>query len=269
MGSAANRDYSEVGPAKIMAQDRRALRYVMSAGRTGTVFLEQFLNHNILDITAAHEPHPSRYHMMLGNMRNDWGIGGGVLKTFFNVSRQKRQREASGIYVELNPFLCAIADLVPFPGRTLRVIHMVRDPVTWASSILSFKASASFRSAIDYIPFAKPYPSPRPDGWRHLPEYQRALWRWRWCNERIAGIRDACEAYAIVRYEDLFGEDSTAAKAAIDTICSTLDLPMPVRVDLEMKRKRLNPGPDSSINVDLKATARICGSLAAAYGYEY
>lgn len=252
-----------------MAHDRRTLRYVLSAGRTGTVFLERFLNHHIPGITAVHEPQPSRYQMMLGNIRNDWAIGGGVLKTFFDSSRAKRERKVSGVYVELNPFLCAIADLIPFPGRRLRVIHMVRDPATWALSISSFKASASFRAAIDYIPFAKPYPSPRPEGWRHLSEYQRALWRWRWCNERIAGIRDVCESYAVVRYEDLFGEDTFVAKAAIETICKNLDLPVPEQVDWETMRKRVNPGPDSTIVVDSRAAARICGSLAAVYGYEY
>ena len=142
--------------------DQQPWRYIISAGRTGTVFLESFFNLHCPGVTAVHEPAPSRQHLMLANLRNEWGIGGSLLSWHFQKSRLARLEARSGAYVEINPHLCPFTDLLPDPLRPLRVVHMVREPSSWTASMLGFKASTSFRDVIDYIPFATPYPVPRP-----------------------------------------------------------------------------------------------------------
>ncbi len=245
------------------------LRYVLSAGRTGTVFLENFLNTHLSDVTAVHEPRETRTQMMLANLRNDWGVGYDFLEKLFRTSRQKREAAVHGTYVELNPFLCAMTDLLPVPGRNLHVVHMVRDPASWAQSLVSFKASDKFRPLIDFVPFAKPYPSPRPDGWGKQSEYERALWRWRWCNERIEAIRSLCHSYTVIRYEDLFSEDPGEAQATIGVICATLGLQHLGQIDRDEMNRRVNAKPPSAVGVDKAAAKRICGDLAGGYGYAY
>ena len=42
------------------ALDRRAVALVLSAGRTGTKFLSEYLDSGYPDVTAKHEPKPSR-----------------------------------------------------------------------------------------------------------------------------------------------------------------------------------------------------------------
>jgi hypothetical protein len=249
--------------------DAQPLRYVLSAGRTGTVFLQRLLSEHLDGVTASFEPAGTRYQMMLANFRNDWGIGGRAFKWLFERARDRRVEAATGVYVEINSFLCAMTDLLPKPGRGLRIVHMVRDPATWAVSMATFKARTQFRHVIDYIPFAKPYPVPRPEGWRGLGEYERALWRWNWCNERINQLRPIADAYALVRYENLFASEPEARIAALETIGTTLDLPgrlADVRADMA---DRANPSPGKGHNIDRPTAKRICGQLARDYGYDY
>ncbi len=269
MPGSPDRAGDQLFPVESDRGESRPLRYVLSAGRTGTVFLENFLNTHLAGVTAVHEPSETRTQMMLANLRNDWGIGGSILKRVFMASRDKREASVQGDYVELNPFLCAMTDLLPAPGSDLRVVHMVRDPASWAQSLVSFKASTRFRPMIDYVPFAKPYPSPRPEGWGRLSEYERALWRWNWCNERIEAIRAECSAYAVVRYEDLFSDKPGDTETTLERICSTLGLPVPGDIGTDDMNQRINAKPPADVDQDKTAAKRICGSLARGYGYAY
>lgn len=245
------------------------LRYVLSAGRTGTVFLARLLNSQP-GIVAAHEPDSSRYQMMLANLRNDWGAGGGMLKRWFERSRARRIEAAGGrAYVEINPFLCPMTDLLPMPGHQLKIVHMVRDPATWAVSIIAHKASERFREIIDYVPFGKPYPVPRPTGWNKLESYERALWRWNWCNSRIGELQSVSEAFAVVRYEDLFAQERELRAAALHSIVKTLDLPDSTSVNGDGMGDRANASSSEGVELDRSTPSRICGALARTYGYDY
>jgi hypothetical protein len=244
------------------------LRYVLSAGRTGTVFLARLLD-GLPGITAAHEPDTSRYQMMLANLRNDWGIGGTLLKRWFERARDRRIATANGVYVEVNPFLCPMTDLLSRAGRPLRIVHMVRDPATWAVSMTSHKATAPFRALIDYVPFAKPDPVPRPANWSSFNEYERALWRWNWCNSRIEAVRGDSTAYAMIRYEDLFGLDEVLRQEALATIGGALDLPARVHADRRQISIRANPSVRPGPSIDREAARRVCGELARSFGYDY
>jgi hypothetical protein len=241
-------------------------RYILSAGRTGTVFLESFLVNHCPGVTAVHEPPPSRQHLMLANLRNDWGLCGGLLAWHFQRSRLQRLAARGSAYVEINPHLCPLADLLPDPARPLRVVHMVREPASWAASMLGFKASTRFRSIIDYIPFATPYPAPRPPGWSGLPQAEKVLWRWNWCNERLLELKLLTPHYCLVRYEDLFG-DGGKREQALRRILATLGLGGDLPLNTAAFAERHNPAAAEAAPPDPAVTARICGDLAARLGY--
>jgi hypothetical protein len=257
------------GERDVTVTEAQAFRYVLSAGRTGTVFLAGLLNRQP-GVIASHEPDSSRYQMMLANLRNDWGIGGDILKMAFERARKQRLEAAAGrTYVEINPFLCPMTDLLPMPGRELRIVHMVRDPATWAVSIVSHKASSRYRGIIDYVPFGKPYPVPRPAGWRRLGTYTRALWRWNWCNQRISELQHASDGYCIVRYEDLFADDTEIRNTVLQKIGCTLLLPAALKESDAPMHERANASSGNAEGIDRTAAQRICGEMARRYGYDY
>src|SRR6056297_795110 len=150
----------------------RPLHYVLSAGRTGTMFLERLVQTYCEGVTVKHEPSPSRRLLLLGNLRNDTGLLSGVVGRMAARHRVRRH-DGPNPFIEINPFLCPVTDLLPQPGRPLRVVHMVRAPGDWARSIVTFKASDRYRALVDWVPFAKPYPAPRPEGWGGLSEFEQ------------------------------------------------------------------------------------------------
>lgn len=247
--------------------DEQPWRYILSAGRTGTVFLESFLNAHCPGVTAIHEPPPSRQHLMLANLRNECGIGGGLLAWHFHKSRLARLKARSGAYVEINPHLCPFTDLLPDAARPLRVVHMVREPSSWAASMLGFKASTSFRTVIDYIPFATPYPVPRPQDWRTLSFAEKVLWRWQWCNSQILKLKDLTPHYCLIRYEDLFAA-AERREQALRTILATLGLGFEVNAGNAAFAERHNPAASAARPPDHAAVKRICGDLAQKLGYD-
>ncbi|WP_299191561.1 hypothetical protein [uncultured Litoreibacter sp.] len=250
-----------------MTSETKPWRYILSAGRTGTVFLEKLLAEYAPDAVAEHEPKPTRGQMMLANMRNDWGIGHNGLARWFNAARARRDK-AHGTYIEVNPFLCAMTDLLPDPKRPIRVVHITREPAGWARSMTVFKASTKFRWFIDYVPFAKPYPSPRPDGWAGWSFYERNLARWAWCNTRIAELEGKAQAYVHIRYEDLFSDDLVTKEAAVMALFDTLGLERPSQIDWSLFETRANPAPPSGAEFDKAAAPRICGDAARRFDYD-
>lgn len=232
------------------------------------MFLERFLNEHFPDFVAVHEPPPTRYQMMLANLRNDCGIGGGMLGKWYRSARAKRGEDAGKPLIELNPFLCPLIDLIPEEGRDLRVIHIVRHPATWAKSIAVFRASERFRRFIDVVPFAKPYPSPRPPKWHSMGDYERALHRWRWCNQQIEEIAPKCDSYIRIRYEELFSADDALAIKAVRQLCEALGLP-PLDIDVGLgAAQRENASPPGKIEGMAKRGDDAIQDMAARYGYE-
>ncbi|MGD8327477.1 MAG: hypothetical protein PVF65_11225 [Sphingomonadales bacterium] len=253
-----------------MRKNKVIRRYILSAGRTGTVFLTHLLN-TVEGVKAVHEPSPSRWQMMLANARNDFGIGGSLLRSWFNRTRCLLHDKGIGdghAFIELNPFLCALSDLIPEDGVETRVVHLVRHPEEWAASMSVFKASTRYRHVIDYIPFAKPYPAPRPEGWSHLSEFEKALWRWRWCNERLLALSKSATDFHTVHSEDLFGEDLEKRDTASKALFEGLALPGGFPQDFADSERHRNARPKGDIEKPQGAVVRICGPLAAELGYD-
>ncbi|MEQ8789574.1 MAG: hypothetical protein RIC55_24985 [Pirellulaceae bacterium] len=255
--------------------ERPTYYFIISAGRTATVFLSRELSRLYPHLCCWHEPPPARFELMLANLRNDWSLGRGTLERWFLRTRRRRMASlARGRqYVEVNPMLCPLADLLPeLPGR-VRVIHLVRHAESWAQSILKFKASGFRRHVIDYLPMATPFPSPRPSGWRRLPASAKALWRWRHCNEQIAALATRCDHYTRLRFEDLMSDDDQACRAAATAFLTGLDIPDLGPSDLDawrrlVSRPKQNAAPDGEMpHIDAPLVQQICGDLLAQYGY--
>ena len=173
-----------------------SIGFVLSAGRTGTVFLTDALAHADPPVHAVHEPEGSRSTLVLANMSNAAGVGRRALTRRFqtNLARRLDRLDPDDAYVEFNPMLCACTDVLQSVPGPLRVVHLVRSPAPWVRSILAFRASGWRRHVIEHTPFANPYPWPRPAGWLRMDRVERALWRWRYCNEQLLALEGSTVA---------------------------------------------------------------------------
>lgn len=245
--------------------------FVLSSGRTGTVFLTRTLGEHMPEVTCLHEPAGSRGGLMLGNVRNLLGVGTPLVRAWHRAAERTRHGAVPSGHrlVELNPMLCPILDLVAERPGPLRVVHMVRDPRTWVPSIRTFKASGFRRHLIDHVPFANPYPAPRPAGWWRMSQTHKALWRWRYCNAQIAQLAPRCERYAVVRYEDLFSPEPQVRVAAVQAALTVLELPTEGVADWFSTEARHNPSPrPPTVSVAEADVQRICGPWLGRFGYE-
>ena len=254
-----------------ISADAKKVCFVLSAGRTGSVFLAELIQREFPEVVSLHEPFPARYELLLANLRNDTGLGASALRRVFTWTRYRRFNRLSKrtSYIEFNPLLCPLCDLLPQLPVPLDVVHLVREPLSWAHSITAFRASKRFRWLIDHVPFAKPYPHPRPPGWSQLDELERALWRWRFCNERIRALRSHCRRYLVIRYEDLFASDPAQRAGAFDELLAFL--PVDCKAGLEVDTaNRANAAPKVGRPGDPSRdkVRSICGPLMADFGYD-
>lgn len=257
-----------------MSDQQRCLGFVLSAGRTGTVWMAKTLSQQFPNVRFEHEPPPARRELMLGNLRNEWGIGRNLIRKFFLSVRRKRwdRLEPSEGFVEINPMLCSITDLLLELDIPLKVVHVVRDPRSWCKSIMNFKASGFRKLVIDYTPLATPYPTPRPPDWRRMDMKKKSLWRWRYCNERILEIKPQCDSYALIRHEDLFSSDIESRRSCMQTLLQTFDL---ASNDEELswldvsQRENASPGKSTASQFpDEEDVQEICGELLEKFDYQ-
>lgn len=251
--------------------DGQRLRLILSAGRTGTVFLAGALDDPANGVRAVHEPWPARWELLAANLRTRLGAGDRFMTALLRRARGWRNGRlpAASILVEINPLLTPAADLLPALVAPLHVAHIVREPADWAESIAGFGARGWRRHVIDYVPFAKPYPQQRPPGWRRLPEVHRALWRWRFCNETITGLASHCASYRVVRFEDLFSPAAAIRQTAMTEVRAALGLATHGGIAPPDISHRVNAGPagDARRRPDPAVVQSVCGALARQYGY--
>lgn len=243
---------------------------VLSAGRTGTVFLTRTLPAHVGGLHVVHEPPGSRTTLVLGNLRAWSGWGGGWLRDRIAAGIDARRRDLppGTAYVEINPMLCPAADLLPDAVGPLRLVHLVRHPVGWVRSIRAFKASGWRRHLVDHLPFVSPSPWPRPEGFSEFDQVALALWRWRVCNERIEALAPRAERYLRLTYEELFTAERPVRIAALEQLLELLDRPMPADPTPLLEASVANPAPAGGrVDVDPELAERVCGPLLRRYGY--
>lgn len=227
------------------AIDGERLRFVLSAGRTGTLFLTGTLPRLEPSWKVEHEPSLSRRMFMLQNAA-DHGVPltGELARRLLAQSRRRQLASLDGgsVRIEINPFLSPLTMYLVDQVKPLHVVHMVRDPRTWIPSMANFKAAGWRRFVIDAIPFARPvHPMARP-GWIFRSRLERHAWWWRRTNENILALASVAASFRVVRYEDLFLRGEGAYRAALAEIVVGLGGCADPASMPEPSRNRVNPG---------------------------
>lgn len=249
--------------------------FVLSTGRTGTVFIAKKLSQLFPDILTVHEPGMSRYQYLLGNFSRQWPIVTPFLHRWFWFSRPEIHNNREGYpqgYIEINPFLSSFSDVLTELEVPLRIVHVVRHPYTWISSISDFKASGYRKTFINYLPYNEPVPR----GGNAKNHFERLAWRWRLYNENIVRLKKEATSFSQVKYENLFGDDPANAADTFGEILKTFELEEIVHDRFgETKKENANPNPKGTISLnerlaplELERIRNIVSPMAMQLGYE-
>jgi hypothetical protein len=246
------------------------INFILSAGRTGTVFLTRSLSSHFDEVCCVHEPPGSRALIMGGNARNLLGPGTGILARRFRRGLERRLAPlpAGTRYIEINPMMVSLTDILADSGIPFRVLHLTREPRSWVRSMRKFKASGFRRHIIDNTPFASAFPVPRPPGFYRASQVEKAMWRWRYSNERILELIPHCRSYQCLRYEDLFDDDETVRLKTMREILAAVGLESDDLSWFETEQ-RINPAPPGEMTetIDDALLDEICGPLMDRFGY--
>lgn len=256
--------------------DGERIRLILSAGRTGTVFLSKLLADLYPQHRVVHEPPTSRRAFMMWNAEASGWLPAGAARRLFSADRSRvLARLADGqLLVEINPFLHPFAPELHELIRPLHLVHMVRDARDWITSMANFKAAGWRRYVIDVVPFARTvHPLARAE-WRTLDTIQRFAWRWRLANEQLRACAGHADHYRLVRYEDLFSGDGSRAQAALHDVLSILPTPPVVPPPAPPWTTRVNPGRSGRTarwqqwpRPTRDRVMEICGPLLESFGY--
>lgn len=221
--------------------------FIISTGRTGTKFFENFLNNLSVSIICRHEPTPDFFELGMRKIRQ--GIRDcheeileGRAKYFSEaVAANKR-------YVESNPFLSYLVEdlLIAFPKS--KIIWITRNPATYVVSAFSkspdnsnamyFYAEDDHRERVSAIDVNDPLWS---SAWCNMDRFEKICWYWNHCNQTIQRQLQniAPDRQLHVRYEEIFAPDRLRH---LRSIAAFLDVD-PDLVCMEKTTEKLNTNP--------------------------
>ena len=221
-------------------------------------------------VFSVHEPRPTLQD--IGHARWAGHIDSRSTSTAF-LQNRKAQRRAIGrasVYVESNGGLTFLIDDLYRRFRSLRVLHVIRSPLSFIRSGVSrIDESGLQRYATDdaWLFRSSDKPSdPWSDRWEQLDIYERFAWVWRIKNQYLADWCARHENGRTIRFEDLFRTGPVHDDAIAFASWGHVD-----RLDIS---ERINPSSaDLSSDVSTWPAGRIetidamTGELAGRFGY--
>lgn len=260
--------------------------FILSTGRTGTVYLADILN-QLDGVLAAHEPKPSR-------VLNAWTtayLEGKVADRFMAAALAGKRQNLANLdlefYVESNNFIAGFASSLDQVFKNASVIHIVRDPRDFVTSLTNRGDASGIRGLFNkYVP----YWAYRPKGVRKskLTAYTRPAYRWMAINQFLSDWgKNHPSNYHFFKFEEVFDKKNPVklkpllrAIGLTDKQISRLDFaakPRPAKASFSLLDKPASSQNQSKIQImakwrnwsqaDKQAVADICEPLMRRYGY--
>lgn len=187
----------------MLQKANKPVSFILSTGRTGTQFFSNYLSNTCEGLLCLHEPFPSRRFKWYSNFY----LNGKLSKKFIAkqyLAKRKNILEDDAVnhYVESSNFLFGCVEPVNEAIAGLKVIHIIRHPLTYTVSHLN----KGFWSGI------KGFTARNIPGWlEYIDKDIRAsgdpvkilLARWVYVNELISSYQHT-NAYFALRFEDVF-----------------------------------------------------------------
>jgi hypothetical protein len=189
--------------------------FILSTGRTGTQFFEDYLNETSQQALCRHEPVPSRRFKFLSNLYLNQKIGTSPVIRIYRWSRRSIFRKlGSRIYIESSNFMFGCIPALNQAYEDIRILHIVRHPVTYVRSHLGhgfWKGHKRFFSR--HVPFWME----RVDAGDPSDPLVLLAERWNYVNLQILSYAET-NPYLMVKFESLFSKDMKEASSVLNEI---------------------------------------------------
>lgn len=230
---------------------------IVSTGRTGTMFFEDFFNTNFDGVKALHEPHPDLFSLGTISIRQKWKsrkIKRNLKYSRYNIYKQLI-KEQQHTYIESNNNIVLILEdfLKVFPNT--KILHIVREPSSYIMSAFSKKHTKTQYAifdekdprkrlaATDYIN------DPLLDEWPKFDRFKKICWTWKKYNDLIEENASSSH-YKLIKYEDVFSE--TYGKKTIEDVISFFNIKANQKISddqlYEKLKERKNQSSKYAIN---------------------
>jgi hypothetical protein len=250
---------------------------ILSTGRTGTKALAHYFNTSYDNVTALHEPRPSRHLRVLSNRAMAKGMTpADAVRTLSKARSSLLASLTRPLYIESNWYIYAFLDaLRPVFGDRTQVLHVVRDPRTYVPSMLNYGTYKGLKAvATKFLPYWYIRPEQivanPPKRWAQMSEAERLAWHWHVVNKELDRAQGMFgNDYLFMRYEDLFAPDGFGLAKLLPWI----GLPKNVALLEKIRGERVNASTGKSsawskIDPDARrAVLDMCGEQMRRYGY--
>lgn len=283
--------------------------FIVSSGRTGTKFFGQVLGRLIADAVSVHEPDTlglnlrdllgkvrrfGAYHMVLGRILGRTGIrnltrarlAGRLTDTQVRRGLEKQRgpfyRSLSApLIIESHNKFYGLLDALPLQFPQHRIVCIVRDPRTFANSLLNTGYYFGSGDWVAKLGFPRLSPGMIGDPalqarWPGLSPFEKTCWYWRTVYRTIGASLSHLEHARLFRFEDLFlsEERGERLRELLDFITVFPDRTFPYRFDPGVLDRKVHASsPKGRLDwrqwtpEQAKAMDAICGPEMRAHGY--
>ncbi len=115
-------------------ETNKQINFILSTGRTGTMFFEDYINETSTKALCRHEPKPSRRFIPLSNMHFEGKISSARFNKFYFSARKSLFTNCPETYIESSNFMWSGVFALNESVKNLRILHLIRHPQDYIKS---------------------------------------------------------------------------------------------------------------------------------------
>lgn len=189
--------------------------FILSTGRTGTKFFEEYLNQTSHETLCKHEPRPSRRFKFLSNLYlNQQASNSRIIKTYLYSRRSIFKKKGIKVYIESSNFIFGCIPSLNEWYDDIRIIHIVRHPVGYVKSHLNH---GFWRGHKRFFARYVPYWLEKMEVSKKAGPIELLSARWNFVNRQINSYSNT-NKYMLVKFEDLFSSEPHVASDKLNDI---------------------------------------------------
>jgi len=233
--------------------------FVVSTGRTGTLFLAEYFQNNYDHVIALHEPFPSYVTAWCANAYLAGALPKWALTASYHLERDhilRRITPQTRLYLDATWWLSSFLDVLDRLADDPVIFHVVRDPREFVRSAHNKGSHSGWKRLVNMtVPYTYP-PVRRVSGSRRVSSVGKSAAKWVLINQYIADHAKRYPHYHLIKFEDIFGEGNTGLRC----MCDVLNLPYLESGEVSPSEK-LNPGRQKKMDRWQQWPAEHCREL--------